>query len=99
MVFEDKVFEKKDQKTISYYGSLTVSSNGIIKIPCRGRILEVEVSFSDIPPSGCGPTPVDTLDIEIEQLVHPFPLYAVKITWDINTGGVREIEWRATVIR
>lgn len=90
-----------DRRQVNYYGVLTVSGTGELKIPCRGRPWEVEVSFSDPtpPPSGCGPAPVDTVDIMIDHLLNPFPIWAIKISWEINTGSIREIAWRATVIR
>lgn len=101
MIYESKDgLEKKDKKTTYYYGSLTVSNEGEIKIPCRGRPLEVEVGFSDPtpPPVGCSPVLTDTVEIEIDHLLHPFPLWAIKISWDINLGSVREIYWRAKVV-
>jgi len=108
MIYESKegkkdeiVLTKTDRKKTYYYGSLTVSGEGSIKIPCRGRPLEVEVSFSDnTPPKpGCGPQIDDSVEIDIEQMVKPFPLWAIKISWDINSGNVREISWKATVIK
>lgn len=102
MIYEAKEgsLEKKDKKSINYYGALTVSGTGNLKIPCRGRPWEVEVSFSDPPPPppGCGPVIDDTVDIEIDHLLHPFPLWAIKISWEVHSS-IREITWRATVIR
>jgi hypothetical protein len=90
-----------DRRKVTYYGSLTVTGTGCLKIPCRGRPWEVEVGFSDpVPPKpGCGPDVDDTVEIEIDHLLHPFPLWAIKICWDIHSGNIREIVWRATVIR
>lgn len=103
MIFEsrDGSIEKLDRRTVVYYGVLTVCGTGTLKIPCRGRPWEVEVSFSDpCPPKpGCGPCDEDTVDIEIDHLIHPFPLWAVKISWEIKSGNIREITWKATVIR
>lgn len=98
--------EEKDQKakgnkrTVTYYGTITVSGEGEMKIPCRGRPLEVEVYFSDpVPPKpGCGPDTDDTVEIEIDHLLKPFPLWALKISWDIHSGNIREISWSATVL-
>ena len=101
MIYESKEgsLEKKDKKNVNY-GSLTVSGTGFITIPCRGHPWEVEVSFSDpLPPGPCGPVIDDTVEIEIEQTLKPFPLWGIKISWEIKSGSVREIAWRATVIR
>lgn len=82
------------------YGILTVSGTGDLRIPCRGRPLEVQVSFTDSPPPPpCGPVVPDEVEISIDHLVHPFPLWAIKIGWEIHSGGIREISWRATVVR
>ena len=103
MIYENKKgdIDNKDKRVMYYYGTLTVSGDGNIKIPCRGRPLEVEVSFSDSAPPkpGCGPQTDDTVEIEIDQLLRPFPLWAIKISWDIKSGNVREISWKATVVR
>lgn len=90
----------KDLRTVTYYGTLTVSGNGEMKIPCRGRPLEVEVYFSDpVPPKpGCGPVVDDTVDIEIDHLLRPFPLWALKISWEVHGSNIREIAWSATVL-
>lgn len=103
------IYEKKegsidtcgDKRSTVYYGTLTVSGKGSLMIPCRGKPYEVEVGFSDpVPPSpGCGPTPVDTVDIEIEHIKMPFPLYAIRISWEVNSSNIREITWKATVLR
>ena len=89
------------QQEVDYFGALTVSGTGEIKIPCRGQPKEVEVGFSDpVPPKpGCGPVVDDIVNIEIEHLSQPFPLWALKISWEIQGGNVREIAWRTTVIR
>lgn len=94
----DKDHEKK--RTTTYCGTLTVSGSGEMKIPCRGRPLEVEVGFSDpVPPKpGCGPDIDDTVEIEIDHLIKPFPLWALNISWDVHGSNVREITWSATVI-
>jgi hypothetical protein len=90
-----------NQRIVDYFGALTVSGTGEIKIPCRGRPQEVEVGFSDpVPPKpGCGPSVDDIVNIEIEHLARPFPLWALKISWEIQGGNVREISWRTTVRR
>ena len=97
------IYESKGglEKKVNYYGVLTVSGEGEIKIPCRGSPLEVEVGFSNPTPPrpSCGPILDDTVEIEIDHLLSPFPLWAIKISWDINTGSVREIYWRAKVAR
>lgn len=92
-------FEERSH-TITYYGVLTVTGDGTLKFPCRGRPWEVEVSFSDpVPPKpGCGPATEDSVDIAIDQL-KPFPLWAIAISWSIKSGNVREISWQATVIK
>jgi hypothetical protein len=104
MIFEQKEgssLSAVDKKKTVYYGVLTVNDTGEIKIPVRGRPLEVQVGFSDPtpPPSSCGPVTPDVVDIEIDHLHSPFPLWAIKISWDINSGGIREIAWRATVVK
>ena len=107
MIFEskqssdDKITIHGNQRVTHLYGSLTVSGFGTIKIPCRGRPLEIAVGFSDpLPlPSGCGPIEEDTVDIAIDQLLKPFPLWAIKISWDIKSGNVREIVWDATILQ
>ena len=111
MIYESKDGVKKDsedkdqktkgnKRTVTYYGTLTVSGDGEMKIPCRGRPLEVEVSFSDpVPPKpGCGPDTDDIVEIEIDHLIKPFPLWAIKISWEIHSGNIREISWSATVL-
>jgi hypothetical protein len=97
---DNKGHEKKDQRTVTYYGTLTVSGSGEMKIPCRGRPLEVEVSFSDpVPPKpGCGPDVDDMVEIEIDHLIKPFPLWAIKISWEVHGSNIREIAWSATVL-
>lgn len=91
---------KGDKRTVTYSGNLTVSGEGELKIPCRGRPLEVEVGFCDpTPPKpGCGNTQEDEVKIEIDHLLKPFPLWALKLSWDIHNGNVREIAWSATVL-
>jgi 8-oxo-dGTP pyrophosphatase MutT (NUDIX family) len=91
---------KGDKRTVTYSGTLTVSGEGDIKIPCRGRPLEVEVGFCDpVPPkAGCGNDAEDIVEIEIDHILKPFPLWAVKIAWEIHSGNVREISWSATVL-
>jgi len=104
MIFETKEgsFEKSNKQEVVYYGELIASGSGSIRIPCRGHPIEVDVHFSDTnpPPPGCGPIPVDTVDIEIEPYLPTshFPLWAIKITWDIQSG-IRDIAWSSTVIR
>jgi len=92
--------ESVDERITNYYGSLTVSGSGNLKIPCRGRPWEVEVGFSDQtpPPPGCGPVLQDTVDIAIVSLIDPFPLWAIQIAWDVHSGNIREIVWRAAVV-
>ena len=95
------VSDERNKKSSTYYGVLTVAGEGSLKIPCRGRPWEVEVGFSDnTPPKlGCGPQTDDEVEIEIDHLGKPFPLWAIKISWNIKSGNVREISWRATVVR
>jgi len=87
-------------KTIVYCGTLSVCGSGNLSIPCRGQPIEVEVNFSDPPPPkpGCGPVIEDSLDIQVEPQLKPFPLWAIKITWNVVSGNVREIAWKATVL-
>ena len=85
-----------DQETIS--GTLTVSGEGMITIPCRGQPLEVEVSFIDDPTKmGCGPQDDDEIEIEVVRIKKPFPLWALRITWEIKGSNARELEWKTTV--
>lgn len=97
---DNKGQDKKDQRTVTYYGTLTVNGTGEMKIPCHGRPLEVEVYFSDpVPPKpGCGPDVDDTVEIEIDHLLRPFPLWALKISWEVHGSNIREISWSATVL-
>lgn len=94
------ILESKNGMSLDY-GTMTVSGDGEIKIPTRGRPLEVQVSFSDPPPPPpvCGPAIDDEVEIEIEHFAHPFPLWVVKISWEIHSGGAREIYWQATAVR
>jgi len=82
-----------------FYGSLTVSGDGYIVVPCRGKPKEVEVGFTDsTPPSpGCGSQEDDSVSINIERLRKPFPIWAIKISWAIKSGSTREVTWRASV--
>jgi hypothetical protein len=91
---------KGNKKTVTYSGTLTVSGSGEMTIPCRGRPLEVEAGFSDpVPPKpGCGPSGDDLVEIELDRMKKPFPLWAVKISWDIKSGNIREISWSVKVV-
>ena len=84
------------QETVS--GTLTVSGEGMITIPCRGQPVEVEVSFIDDPSKmGCGPQEEDEVEIEVIRIKKPFPLWALRITWTIKGANSRELEWRTTI--
>jgi len=84
------------RETIS--GSLTVSGEGALTIPCRGRPLEVEVYFSDDPTKmGCGPQEDDEVGVEIVRIKKPFPLWALKIDWVIRGSNARVIDWSTNV--
>lgn len=89
------------RREVEYFGALTVSGIGEIRIPCRGRPLQIQVGFSDpVPPkSGCGPVVDDIVNIELEHLARPFPLWVLKISWEIQGSNVREIAWTAVVLR
>jgi hypothetical protein len=88
------------EKTVIYCGSLSVSGSGSLRIPCRGQPIEVEVNFSDPPPPnpGCGPHIEDTIDIEVEPKLKPFPMWTIRIAWNVVSSNVREIAWKATVL-
>jgi hypothetical protein len=89
-----------DKRKVTYYGTMTVGGTGEIKIPCRGRPLEVEVGFSTpLPPPTCGPIIDDEVEIAINHLINPFPIWAIKISWEIHSGHIRELAWRAVVVR
>lgn len=79
-------------------GTLTVSGDGRLEVPCRGQPVEVEVSFIDDPTKmGCGPQDDDEVEIEVIRIRKPFPLWALRITWRIRGSNAREIEWTTTV--
>lgn len=88
-----------NKRSVTYKGSMTVNGTGELKIPCRGRPYEVSVRFVDPAlPVPCAPTTEDTIEIEIDYLRRPFPLWAIKISWDIASGNIREVMWDAITI-
>lgn len=83
------------------YGNLTVSGEGSILIPIRGGTpTEAEARFigARSRKMGCGPITEDQLEVSLEKK-SPFPLWSVRLSWDIRSGNVRDIEWRVKVLR
>ena len=89
----------KRPATIS--GKITVSGEGQIVLPIRGHKPKmVRVGFTDDPGPrmGCGPTTEDQLDACVRKL-GPFPIWSVCISWNIQSGDFRELEWSVMVLR
>lgn len=75
-------------------GELTVSGRSSVQIPCVERPLLAFAWFSDkAPPKvGCGPMIPDELDITLTKLSS----WYLKISWNIHSGGTRQISWEAS---
>jgi hypothetical protein len=87
-------------RRVSMYGQLTVSGDGEIVIPIRGgKPQQAEASFigDPPPPMGCGPVLPDELTVILEK-VSRSPLWQLRLTWDIKSGGIRELEWGVKVL-
>lgn len=77
----------------SISGSMTVSGQGQLTIPCQGQPLDYEVHFNDDPVwVGCGSQATDSVDIEVIST----PTVSLNISWNIATNS-RAIEWSAHI--
>ena len=85
------------------FGELTVSGEGEIIIPIRGGKPEgAEANFVGgnmmFSKMGCGPITEDELTVTLEKK-NPFPIWQVRLSWNIRSGNIRGLEWAVKVIR
>lgn len=93
--------KRRHKHKLTMHGELTVSGTGEIIIPLRGdKPEDVTASFVGAPPPkiGCGPIVDDEVTITLERLL-PFPIWQVRLSWNIGSGNIRGLEWSVNIIR
>jgi hypothetical protein len=92
---------KHNDRKVTMFGELTVSGEGEIVIPIRGgRPMEAESHFiGEVPPKmGCGPITSDELTVSLEKM-GIFPLWQVRLGWNVKSGNIRGLAWSVKVLR
>ena len=95
---EERLQISRAKRRTTLSGSLAVCGSGTLDIPVRGIPKKVEAYFAGEVPMrmSCGPTVDDRLEIGMQRKF-PFNLWEIHISWEIASGGVRELEWSVEV--